>query len=58
MKDIVDVWDETKILPGTNWMEKKSKELVVILTEVAVLLISANYLSSHAQSIHMNFLFF
>jgi TIR domain/SIR2-like domain len=42
----VDIWDDTKILPGTNWMEKIKE--AVTHAEVVVLLVSANYLSSRS----------
>jgi len=41
---LVDVWDETKIAPGTKWHEEIKRTLDI--TRVAILLISANFLAS------------
>ena len=42
---LVDVWDDTKIIPGANWREELQKALDH--TRVAILLVSANFLASN-----------
>lgn len=44
LKDAIDIWDDTKIRVGANWQAEIEKALAQ--AGVAILLISANYLSS------------
>lgn len=46
-KDILDIWDDTKISSGTDWKEEIKKALKH--TKVAILLVSANFLSSNSK---------
>ncbi len=41
---LVDVWDDTKLPPGTLWQEEIKN--VITLTRVAILLVSADFLAS------------
>lgn len=41
---LVDVWDDTKLPPGTLWQEEIKH--VIALTRVAILLVSADFLAS------------
>lgn len=41
---LIDVWDDTKIFPGTVWLEEINRALVC--AKVAILLISADFLAS------------
>jgi TIR domain len=41
---LVDVWDDTKLHPGTQWQEEIKN--VIALTRVAILLVSADFLAS------------
>jgi hypothetical protein len=40
---LIDVWDETKIVAGTKWLEELKRTLAI--TRVAILLISADFLA-------------
>ena len=46
----LDVWDDTKILPGSKWHEEIDKALK--FAKVAVLLISADFLASEFTATH------
>jgi hypothetical protein len=42
---LLDIWDDTKILTGTKWLEELQRALNI--TRVAILLISADFLASN-----------
>src|SRR6266568_5893369 len=46
-KDILDIWDDRKISSGTGWKKKLKKALTQ--AKVAVLLVSADFLSSDSK---------
>lgn len=50
LKDKVDIWDDTRIQPGTNWMEEIKKALSQ--AKVIVLLVSRHFLSSDYVRAH------